>query len=73
MDGKKKGKLHLSLILLITILIVAAFTLLCLGYYNATFVLFAILIVLLSFISNWTGTDSAVYLHKRNHKNHEKW
>lgn len=55
------------------LLIVSAFVLLFLGHYKVTFVLFGILMLLMSFISNWTGTDTEVYLYKKIHKNNKRW
>ncbi|RKQ12480.1 hypothetical protein D8M03_16915 [Lysinibacillus endophyticus] len=73
MNEKRKGKFQIFLIFLIMLLIVSAFVLLFLGHYKVTFVLFGILMLLMSFISNWTGTDTEVYLYKKIHKNNKRW
>ena len=73
MNDKKKGKFQIFLIILIISLFVSAFVLLYLGHYGATVVLFGILMALLSFLSNWTGTENEVYIYKKIHKNNNRW
>lgn len=73
MDVNKKGRFHIFVIILIIVLFISAFVLLFSGHYGATIVLFGILMALLSFISNWTGTDNEVYIYKKIHKNNNNW
>lgn len=73
MNDKKKAKLQVSLMVLMILLMVAAFVLIFLGHYGVAFVLFGILIAIMSFISNWTATENDVYIYLKNHKNNDKW
>lgn len=70
---KKKGKIQIFFIFLIIALIVSAFVLLYSGHYGATVFLFGVLMALLSFLSNWTGTENEVYLYKKIYKSNNRW
>lgn len=73
MNDKKKGKLQVSVIVIMILLLVAAFVLVYKGHYSVAIVLFGIFIVIINFISNWTGLKNADYVYRKNHKNNEKW
>jgi len=73
MNDKKKGKLQVSVIVIMILLLVAAFVLFFKGHYSVAFVLFGIFIVIINFISNWTGIKNADYVYRKIHKNNEKW
>ncbi|MGE7947899.1 hypothetical protein [Lysinibacillus sp. NPDC093688] len=73
MNDKKKGKLQVTVIVLIILILVMAFVLLFLGHYIMAFVLFGIFMVIINFISNWTGINNADFVYRKIHKNNEKW
>ncbi|MFJ7980103.1 hypothetical protein ACIQ1D_07365 [Lysinibacillus xylanilyticus] len=71
MNDKKKGKLQISGIIIMILLLVAAFVLLFLGHYSVAFVLFGIFIVSINSISNWLKYKNDDYIYRKNYKN--KW
>lgn len=73
MNDKKKGKLQISLIVIMILLLVTAFVLIFIGHYIVAFVLFGIFMVIINFISNWTGIKNAEYVYSKNYKNNNKW
>ncbi|KGR74238.1 hypothetical protein [Ureibacillus sinduriensis] len=73
MSDKKKGKFQLAIIVILLLLMVAAFVTFFLGHYTAAFILLGILIAIMGFVGNSAATDNAVYIHKRIHKNNERW
>ncbi|EON73494.1 hypothetical protein [Lysinibacillus sphaericus] len=73
MNDKKKGKLQVTVIVLMILILVAAFVLIFLGHYSMAFVLFGIFIVSINFISNWIGIKNADYVYRKIHKNNDKW
>lgn len=73
MSEKKKGKFQLAIIVLILLLMVAAFVTFFLGHYTVAFVLLGILIAIMGFVGNSAATENAVYVHRKIHKNNERW
>ncbi|WP_427107660.1 hypothetical protein [Lysinibacillus xylanilyticus] len=71
MNDKKKGKLQISVIIIMIILLVAAFVLLFIGHYSVAFVLFGIFIVSINSISNWLKYKNDDYIYRKNYNN--KW
>lgn len=69
MNDMKKGILQASLIVIMILLFVAAFSLVYLGHYGVAIVLFGILIVSLNFIGNWTRAENEANLYLKNYKN----
>ncbi|KOO49125.1 hypothetical protein [Viridibacillus arvi] len=61
MNDKKKGKLQDSVIVIMILLLVTAF------------VLFEIFMMIINFISNWTGIKNEEYVYNKSHKNNDKW
>ena len=43
------------------------------GYYRSAFVLFGILVAIMSFMGSRAAIDNRVYLHIKNYKNNNKW
>ncbi|KMY32043.1 hypothetical protein ACZ11_07710 [Lysinibacillus xylanilyticus] len=72
MNDKKKGKLQISVIILMILLLVAAFVLLFIGHYSVAFVLFGIFIVSINSISNWLKYKNDDYIYRKNYNNN-KW
>ncbi len=73
MNEKKKGKLQVAIIVLMLLILVAAFVLFFLGYYTMAFVLFGIFIVGINFISNWLKINNEDYVYRKNYNNNSKW
>ncbi|MFJ8515236.1 hypothetical protein [Lysinibacillus xylanilyticus] len=71
MNDKKKGKLQVTVIVLMILLLVAAFVLLFIGHYSVAFVLFGIFIVSINSISNWLKYKNDDYIYRKNYNN--KW
>jgi CHASE2 domain-containing sensor protein len=69
---KKKEILKIWSIILMILLLIAAFTLFFLGHYSKAFILLGIFVLILSFISNWLEIGNEVYLHEKNFKNHHR-
>ncbi|MFJ5566220.1 hypothetical protein [Lysinibacillus xylanilyticus] len=72
MNDKKKGKLQISVIIIMILLLVAAFVLLFLGHYSVAFVLFGIFLVSINSISNWLKYKNDDYIYRKNYNNN-KW
>ncbi|MFJ7730880.1 hypothetical protein ACIQXF_03220 [Lysinibacillus sp. NPDC097231] len=72
MNDKKKGKLQVSVIVIMILLLVAAFVLFFKGHYSVAFVLFGIFIVVINFISNWLKIKNEDYVYRKNFNNN-KW
>ncbi|MGG2106152.1 hypothetical protein [Lysinibacillus pakistanensis] len=85
MNDKKKGKLQVAIIVLMLLILVAAFVLFFLGHYTMAFVLFflghytmafvlfGIFIVGINFISNWLKINNEDYVYRKNYNNNSKW
>ncbi|MDM5249939.1 hypothetical protein [Lysinibacillus sp. G4S2] len=73
MNDKKKGKLQVTVIVLMILILVAAFVLFFLGHYSVAFVLFGIFIVGINFISNWLKINNEDYVYRKNYNNNNKW
>ncbi|MGE7112447.1 hypothetical protein [Lysinibacillus sp. NPDC047702] len=71
MNDKKKGKLQVTIIVLMLLILVAAFVLFFLSHYTMAFVLFGIFIVGINFISNWLKINNEDYVYRKNYNN--KW
>jgi len=71
MNDKKKGKLQVTVIILMILLFVAAFVLLFIGHYSVAFVLFGIFIVSINSFSNWLKYKNDDYIYRKNYSN--KW
>ncbi|MFJ7183790.1 hypothetical protein [Lysinibacillus xylanilyticus] len=71
MNDKKKGKLQVTVIILMILLFVAAFVLLFIGHYSVAFVLFGIFIVIINSFSNWLKYKNDDYIYRKNYSN--KW
>lgn len=72
MNDKKKGKLHISVIVIMILLLVAAFVLFFIGHYSVAFVLLGIFIVIINSISNWLKFKNEDYIYRKNYNNN-KW
>ncbi len=72
MNDKKKGKLQVSVIVIMILLLIAAFVLFFKGHYSVAFVLFGIFIVVINFISNWLKIKNEDYVYRKNFNNN-KW
>jgi len=73
MNDKKKGKLQVAIIVLMLLILVAAFVLFFLVHYTMAFVLFGIFIVGINFISNWLKINNEDYVYRKNYNNNSKW
>ncbi|MGE7912483.1 hypothetical protein [Lysinibacillus xylanilyticus] len=71
MNDKKKGKLQVTVIILMILLFVASFVLLFMGHYSVAFVLFGIFIVIINSFSNWLKYKNDDYIYRKNYSN--KW
>ncbi|MFD4491876.1 hypothetical protein [Lysinibacillus fusiformis] len=63
MDEKKYGRWQVLTIVLMIVLLVAAFVLLFSGNYMVLFVLFGILMLLLNFVSSWKALNNTEYVY----------
>lgn len=73
MDEKRKRKFQVIGVVLMIVLLAAAFVLFFLGHYMVAFALFGIFMLVLNFVSNWKGLDNADYVYRKVHKHNEKW
>jgi hypothetical protein len=62
-DEKKYGRWQVLTIVLMIVLLVAAFVLFFSGNYMVLFVLFGILMLLLNFVSSWKALNNTEYVY----------
>ncbi|WP_405314526.1 hypothetical protein GUY56_13080 [Lysinibacillus fusiformis] len=63
MDEKKYGRWQVLTIVLMIVLLVAAFVLFFSGNYMVLFVLFGIFMLLLNFVSSWKALNNTEYVY----------